>query len=170
MINLIYLDMDGVLTNFNKKYFELFGVNPDSISRPDFDSRWRHFITGGHFMDLEVLEGATDLLDFVRGTGLPYEILSSTGGPDYYDLIRDHKTAWLEKHGIRCPKNIVPGKKYKRDFAAPDRLLIDDHEGIIDKFIAAGGHGIHHRNANSTICRMKTIYQLTTTENKCVLS
>ena len=149
-IETIYLDMDGVLTNFNKKYQELYNIDPVSIKQDDWAVRWEDFVMGGHFKELEVLPGADELLEFVWNTGLRVEILSSTGGPDHYELIRQQKLEWLARHNVPLTVNIVPGKKFKTDFAAPNKLLIDDQEGIITKFVLAGGHGIHHKNWETT--------------------
>jgi len=151
MIELIYLDMDGVLTNFNKRYIELFNIDPVSIKKPEFDARWKQFITDGHFMSLEWNPGAEELLEFVDNSGVPYEILSSTGGTDFFDLIYDQKNLWLGEHGITCPANIVPGRKHKTNFARPERLLIDDQEGIVVNFINAGGQAIHHTDILTTL-------------------
>jgi hypothetical protein len=91
-----------------------------------------------------MLPGADRLLEFVEELGVKTEILSSTGGPDYFDEIVNQKKQWLAVHGIWYHANFVPGKKFKTEFATPHRLLIDDQGGIIDKWIGAGGLGIHH--------------------------
>jgi len=53
-------------------------------------------------------------------------------------------------------------RKHKKTFAMDGRdkrpnILIDDHIGNIKEWESAGGIGIHHINANSTINDLKKI-------------
>jgi hypothetical protein len=153
--------MDGVLTDFNRKYKELYGVDPAVIKAPEFDSRWKGFITGGHFLNLEWNDGGITLVNYINASKIPYEILSSTGGKDYFELIRDQKKVWLKEHGIGCPVNIVAGRKFKTEYAAPDVLLIDDQSKIVERFVEAGGNAIHHTDILSTIFELKHIHGIT---------
>lgn len=144
MITTIYLDMDDVLTDFSNTYHKVIGIDPRSITPDQWEENWRKWVEGGYFVTQPMAPGADRLLEFVLETGIKTEILSSTGGPDFFDQIVDQKKRWLKSHGIWFHVNFTPGKKYKSEFATPHRLLIDDQEGIIRKFIDAGGFGIHH--------------------------
>ena len=45
MIEKIYLDMDGVLCNFERRYFQLYNELPGSMrDRKDFNIHWDNFI------------------------------------------------------------------------------------------------------------------------------
>ena len=78
----IYLDMDGVLTDFEKKYEELFGVRPIEVKHrtKHFWENWQTFIQGENFVHLEKHKDADKLLSFVTSLRVPVEILSSSGG------------------------------------------------------------------------------------------
>ena len=46
----LYLDMDGVLCNFERRYFELYNELPGSMrDRKDFNVHWDHFIETKQF-------------------------------------------------------------------------------------------------------------------------
>ena len=66
-VNKIYLDMDGVLCNFEKRYFDLFNETPGSSrDRKEFSQNWTDFIVGNNFEHLELFPGALELLSYVR--------------------------------------------------------------------------------------------------------
>lgn len=142
----IYLDMDGVLTNFNKKFEELFGeFGPDrSVGRKHFLKHWSSFIEQKAFEDLEILPGAVAILDKISNLTVDVEILSSSGGPEFHDEVERQKKVWLKNNGINFKANIVPGSDKKAAYARTNTLLIDDTEYVIDSFRKAGGMVIHH--------------------------
>lgn len=144
--------MDGVLTNFKDYYNNLFHGQTD---KKFWNKNWKVFTSERHFTKLDWHEGAHELVSYVKSTGIPYEILSSSGGPDYYDDIVEHKTEWLKERGFDCPINIVAGKKFKKHYATPSRMLIDDTESVIEEFNGAGGKGILHISTPNTIMIME---------------
>jgi hypothetical protein len=161
MIEKIYLDMDGVIANFEHRWFALYGVTPaDSRERKEFSPRWDKFIEDGNFATLPKFAGGDLLVDFVRSTGIPIEILSSSGGPKHHENVVAQKTAWLSMYGYDFPINIVPGSRLKRDYATPNRILIDDTDYVLKGFTDAGGIGILHKDAEVTIELLKSILEL----------
>jgi hypothetical protein len=149
----IYLDMDGVLTDFEKRYDELFGVRP-SEAQARTSHFWRffeEFITTGQFKTLEKHKDADKLLHFVHTLGVPVEILSSSGGPKHHDCVVAQKEAWLRNNGITYKANIVPGGSKKAELAHPWHILVDDTLHVIEKYRAAGGTAVHHYDINVTL-------------------
>jgi len=145
MISTIYLDMDDVLTDFSNTYHSVIGIDPRTITPDEWEENWHKWVNGRHFVTQPMLPGANLLLEYVAAKGIKVEILSSTGGPDFFDEIVAQKREWLERWGIPYHPNFTPGKKFKSEYATPHRLLVDDKESIITKFKAAGGHGVVHR-------------------------
>jgi hypothetical protein len=156
-IETIYLDMDGVLCSFEKRYIELFGETPGtSRDRKEFSSNWTQFIEGKNFASLDWQEGAHKLLQFVETIpNVNIEILSSSGGQKYHTEVTIQKTQWLCERGIEFKINTVPGRKLKAEYAKSTSILVDDTPDVIDSFEAAGGIAILHKDVNETISKLK---------------
>jgi hypothetical protein len=156
----IYLDMDGVLTDFEKRYDELFGVRP-SEAQARTSHFWRffeEFIATGQFKTLEKHKDADKLLHFVHTLGVPVEILSSSGGPKHHDCVVAQKEAWLRNNGITYKANIVPGGSKKAELAHPWHILVDDTLHVIEKYRAAGGTAVHHYDINVTLNELARLH------------
>ena len=154
----IYLDMDGVIANFEKRFEDLFGIMPaQADSHGQFGHYFKQFIQGKNFGSLEMMPDAPVLLDYLKTLTVPIEILSSTARPENNAAIQFQKTTWLEQHGITYPTIFVPGKKLKAKFADENSILIDDTDSNIDEWNEAGGTGILHRDALTTISILDTL-------------
>jgi hypothetical protein len=158
MIEKIYLDMDGVLCNFERRYFELYKELPGSMrDRKEFNVHWHDFIATKQFETLDWYPGGKELYEFITSLGVPVEILSSSGGKTRHDEVKKQKKVWLKRNNINLPANIVPGRALKVDYAKPNTILIDDTEDVIGDFNGAGGIGILHTDAAKTIAIVKSL-------------
>lgn len=152
MISKIYLDMDGVLCDFNKRFVEVHSIDPDSIRGTFTETpEWEQFVNENHFATLDWFPGGKELWGYVSSLGVRLEILSSSGGHRFYDMIAEQKKTWLRNNGINIPVKIVPGKRYKKDFAYSTHILIDDTERNVVEFIEAGGLAFLHKDVRTTI-------------------
>ena len=97
MISTIYLDMDDVLTDFSNTYHSVIGIDPRTITPDEWEENWHKWVNGRHFVTQPMLPGANLLLEYVAAKGIKVEILSSTGGPDFFDEIVAQKREWLER-------------------------------------------------------------------------
>jgi hypothetical protein len=158
-IKKIYLDMDGVLCNFESKFIELFGQGTLGMrDRKNFSTNWPRFIEEQQFKDLDWFPGGKELIDFIKDyPHIQIEILSSSGGLSYHEDVKKQKKHWLRKNGISYRANIVPGRSLKKDYASPDTILIDDTEDVINSFNRAGGIGILHKDIGETLTQLKTL-------------
>ena len=157
----IYLDMDGVLCNFERRYFELYKELPGSMrDKKEFNKNWDHFVQTKQFETLNLWPGCFDLLHVVRQyeqKGVEVEILSSSGGKKYHDEVTEQKKKWLKETGIHFKANIVSGRKNKAKYATPDFILIDDTYDVIQSFNDAGGIGIHHKEIGNTLMLLEYV-------------
>lgn len=144
----LYLDMDGVLCNFDKAYRQL---DPEKADR----KRFREAVMQYHiFEDLEFMSDTQELLDFVSTLdNITVEILTSMGTYDEIqgNAAKNQKTLWLNKHNIPYKPNFVRSKQEKANFAHPHAILVDDSVGCINPFTTATGHGILHTKSSDTI-------------------
>lgn len=159
-ITKIFLDMDGVICNFHKRYTELFGTLPERDDRTNkFGKNFDEFVEGNNFATLDMMEGATELIHTLEQLYIDYgistEILSSTASPKRHEAIKAQKEEWLKTHGILFKQNFVPGKNLKYKFAEPTTLIIDDTVSVIDDWRRNGGHAIWHNNVPATLAMLK---------------
>jgi len=155
-ISMIMVDMDGVLADFVKRYKEMYRMEPkEAEKKKQFDKFFDEFIATSQFASLDLMPGAMDGITFLRKLNVPTQILSSTANEKRYDDISKQKMIWLQKHGITFNPIFVPGKRHKHKHAAPDRIIIDDTQSVIDQWEEAGGIGILHKNWQDTMAILK---------------
>ena len=150
--------MDGVLCDFEKRYIELYNEQPNSSrNKKNWSENWTDFIMTKQFETLDIFPGAIELLKYVRDTDLPIEILTSSGGAKYHNLVAEQKDIWLKKQGLAYKRNVVPGRGLKASYATPNTILIDDTEDVIVAFNKAGGIGILHKDIGETLQTLDSV-------------
>lgn len=148
----IYCDMDGVLVDFDKGYLELTGK--------DIKGEFHH---STHFWDpinkagkkfwvnLEWASDGKELWEYIK----KYRpVLLSA--PSRQDDSRVGKHEWVERELPGVPL-ILRTAKHKKDFAAPNTILIDDRPENVEGWIEAGGIGILHESTQKTIEALKLL-------------
>jgi hypothetical protein len=150
----LYLDMDGVLCNFDKAY--------RSLRTHAADGKRFHAAVMQYqiFEDLEFMPDTQELLNHVsRLNGIDFQILTSMGTFDQVqgNEAKRQKQIWLDKHNIPYRANFVRSKEEKAKYATTSSILIDDSIGCIAPFIRAGGQGILHTNASDTIALLDSL-------------
>jgi hypothetical protein len=144
----LYLDMDGVLCNFDKAYRSLRTHATDG-------KRFRAAVMEYHiFEDLEFMSDAQELLNYVsKLNDLNIEILTSLGTfeVDQGNSAKYQKMKWLASKNIPYKANFVRSKEEKANYASPNNILVDDSIGCVKPFNIAGGHGILHTKSFDSI-------------------
>jgi hypothetical protein len=144
--------MDGVIADFEKRYIELFGIAPQEAEKnKKFDHYFEMFIANDGFANLPLMPGAMEGVDYLRKAFVPTHILSSSSDEKRHDAVSKQKLVWLQKHAITFNPIIVPGKRLKQEYAAPDKILIDDMEVNIKQWKEKGGIGILHKDWPTTM-------------------
>jgi hypothetical protein len=150
----LYLDMDGVLCNFDKAYRL---IDPEKFDR----KRFRYAVLDQHiFEDLEFMPDAQELLNYVSKLDeINVEILTSMGSFDVQQgmAAKSQKHKWLDKWNIPYKANFVRCKEEKAQYANENTILVDDSIGCIVPFCAKGGHGILHTKSSDSIQQIHNI-------------
>lgn len=171
MINAIFVDMDGVLTDFKKRFVERFNEDPE-IDYPSknkekvaYKGRFATMVEENQFATLDPMSDLDEGLRFLecllafKRYDFTIKILSSTAKIELKQPISEQKDKWLADYGITYPAIYVPGKKLKQYYARPDRLLIDDTISNIDQWRALGGKAILHTSWKHTIEEFYNYYE-----------
>lgn len=147
----LYLDMDGVVSNFEKAYRAMW--NEFEYDRERFKEA---VMQRRIFSHLEMMPNAEKFLAKIREIESGYskhlniEMLTSVGThrTEMGNAGREQKTEWLCNHGIPYKPNFVCSKPEKAQYAGKHTILVDDSEGCILPFQAAGGVGLLHTDEN----------------------
>lgn len=134
----VYLDMDGVVADFDGHFENLYGVTPqeyeDKYGQTEF---WqRVYESPTFFRDMKPMLGWIQVVKKCKELGEKVIILSSPSRTNQ-PLCMLHKRQWLDHwFGDSFPA-IFESKKEK--YARPGVLLIDDTPKKVQRFADAGG-------------------------------
>lgn len=143
----VYLDMDGVVCNFEEKFLPLRSPG----RKYDKEIFAKAVIEGKIFENLNWMPNGQKLLNHIRSIpGINVEMLTSVGTTRDEQGVEAarQKTHWLQKHGINYHPNFVKMFTEKKAYANPFTILIDDRPDCALPFTAAGGHGILYKDEN----------------------
>jgi hypothetical protein len=158
----VYVDMDGVVADFDQRFLDLSGMMPREFESKYGKNAFWDFIDEGDnklkfWVGIPQMSDAQQLIDFV--SKYDYEMLTA---PSLKKQSLMGKGLWMinqTKKGLfpSKPKVNYKSAKNKKDFAAPNNILIDDKPSTIDSWNAAGGIGILHTSAANTISQLKKL-------------
>jgi hypothetical protein len=156
----VYVDMDGVLADFDTHHERTFGRLPDRVAD---DVDWSH--VNNHpdfFLGIDPMPDMEDLWRFVERLTPRPKVL--TGVPASVAVAPDNKRAWVRKHLGSSVEVICCRSRDKSLHCQPGDLLIDDWEKYRDLWLAKGGRWITHRSAEDTISKMLNMAIIPTRE------
>lgn len=160
----IYLDMDGVVADFEQRFKDLSGMGPREFEAKYGKNAFWDFIDEGDnkikfWVGIPPMEGASQLVNYVSKHD--YVMLTA---PSIKKQSRLGKALWIRNH----TGDIFPSKptvifkaakekhKVKPSLTEKD-ILIDDKASTIDNWNAAGGTGILYTSANQAISELKKL-------------
>lgn len=148
----IYVDMDGVLTDFDGQFFKFFKKRPTDIkSDKEF---WEMVDKGGlkFWVDMPWLEGSKKFWNYVKQfnpTILSAPARSLPQSPK-------GKKIWVKRELHNTPL-ILKRARNKKEYADKNSILIDDMKQNISDWNNAGGIGILFRSPEQAIKDLKKV-------------
>ena len=137
----LYLDLDGVMADFDAHFPALFGVDHRTLLDDDM---WAQINAhASYFRDMPVCPGAKEFFQSIEE--LDPIILTACPKSNYAHVARQ-KREWVREHlSSTCHVLPVMGGRNKPLFMhSPGDILIDDFEKNIKAWQDEGGVGIHH--------------------------
>ena len=139
---IVYLDMDGVLADFEFHAKQMFGNEVWQNNRQFWKELRLYQSLGYRFWEeLPVMKGAKELISAIEKLDGVDDIcvLSATGNPEYQ--AEQQKINWLNQHFPDLTNRYFVRKSVeKAHFADENSFLIDDREKSVIPFVEAGGH------------------------------
>lgn len=146
MINTVFLDMDGVITDFNKavcKKFDLPYPPQTYHFFPEIRSQVNDFCGMAFWRNLEWMQDGRDILRAIMGTlGLEKVYFLTKVMPNAESA--SGKMMWIQDNlPIYLDRVIIMTLGVSKSFfAQSDALLIDDNDSDVDEFCKAGGRAL----------------------------
>jgi len=154
----IYCDMDGVLTDFEKRFDHYAGMPPkqyeEQYGSPAFWELIDQKIGLKFWVGMDWMPQGKKLWDFIS----PYkpDLLTS---PSRDDNSRLGKNLWVKNNLNPKPKVIFAYSKDKQRYANENSILIDDKKSNINEWAAKGGIAIRCKDGDvdSVIQKLKEL-------------
>ncbi|MCZ4500974.1 MAG: hypothetical protein JWQ74_3529 [Marmoricola sp.] len=143
----LYLDLDGVMADFDAHFPATFGLDHRSLADDDM---WGQINAHpSYFRDMPPCPGAKAFFDSI--SWLDPIILTACPKSNYAHVARQ-KRAWVREH-LSTTSIILPvmgGRNKPLFMHAPGDILIDDFERNIIAWQDEGGRGIQHADFGTT--------------------
>lgn len=146
----LFLDLDGVLADFDRGVKAVTGKRPEDLS---MKVMWRELSHHPDFFGtLEFMHDAQELWTFCA----PHEPVILTGLP-LGSWAPEQKRRWVAHMLGPHVRVITCMARDKHRHAGPGAVLVDDREKARAPWVAAGGIFILHTNAKNSIAELKTL-------------
>ena len=164
LMSTIYLDMDGVVADFDAEATKIIGYSHPANERwPDAD--WAKLRSNPRFYrDLPLMPDArrlvTTVLELADRTNRDVKFLTAVPQDNDFPWAFQDKMIWKQRHFGDIPIWFGPYSHDKRHWARPGDVLIDDRRSNIEQWREAGGIGIlHHGDVDQSLDKLRTILQ-----------
>jgi 5'(3')-deoxyribonucleotidase len=157
----LYLDMDGVVADFDEYAARTLGIPPSQGIYPN--EVWYKLATNSRLYRDLIKTPYADELVFqcsIIAKQQGYELKFLTAVPKgndvpwaFYD-----KVIWAQKYFPGIPVMFGPFSKDKYVHCQPGDILIDDRTSNIEEWRVAGGLGILHKDFNDTLAQLSKLY------------
>ena len=152
----VYLDMDGVLANFDQRFKDISGMEPKEFEAKYGKKAFWNLIDEDNkvsfWVGIPVMPGAKELVNAVKKYN--YELLTA---PSVKKQSYLGKILWVRNHSdvLGGKPRINFKKASEKHLVKPELtekdILVDDREDTVERWNAAGGTGIHYRNVSQVL-------------------
>lgn len=155
----LFLDLDGVLSDFDTHYETLYGVRPnqDTYDPPEL---WKNIKKHGSFYRTQPL--MRDALELWEGTR-QWNPIILTGIPMSIKDAAQQKKDWVFEHFGPQAQVICCRSKDKYIFGDPGDILVDDRIKYMQPWLKMGGVFIVHTSASESLRWLNIVYTRTQT-------
>ena len=147
----LYLDMDGVLADFDTGYHLQFGIRPN---KKDDNVDWNIVRKKSGFyrnlppmLDFDLLWKSTEWLNPIILTGVPKSVPEAA----------ENKREWVDKNIGKHATMITCPSKDKCKYADFGDILIDDWEKYKHLWESVGGKWITHTSTGSSLRQLHEV-------------
>lgn len=145
---MIYIDMDGVVADFDAAIVQIFG---EEYSNKIADKFWKETCVNAEvFRKMPRIAEGVSMVEVIRSRR-PICFMTSTGGMPHHIDIAKQKLDWLHAHGFgEHPVAFCLNTKGKGAYAYPGAVLIDDRQKVCDAWSERGGQAILFERSRAT--------------------
>jgi len=158
---IIYSDSDGVLADFMAGAQAILGRPFNEHGKTRGEDGATLNAVGNFWETLPPMPDLHIYWEFLKKYN-PHILTAVPSAPWQFEWqeVDRGKRAWFRKNLPTIPQRHIHivKREQKRDFARDGRvrhILIDDHQNNVREFEAAGGIGVLHHNAKTTIIQLK---------------
>jgi len=159
----IYIDMDGVVADFDTFAEEILGreIGWGDTTQDLSAEEWLRLASVDRlYYQLPLMPDATKLVAYVKSLSTRFQIGFLTAIPRRTTIpsARADKQAWVDKYFPGMRMDIGPFSHDKHKWCSPGDILVDDRPSNIREWNAAGGLAIYHTgDVNATIKRLNEV-------------
>lgn len=146
----IYLDLDGVLADFDAEAEKLFGMNPRKYEEHHGTGKFWSMLDSqpNFYRNLPLMHDAKELVEGVTKYAVPTVL---TGAPSSnFDVVSQHKREWVAEQFPDLDV-IVCFSRHKSRYCGTGDILIDDWNKYMHLWQLAGGTFILHTSAKKSL-------------------
>ncbi len=133
---MIYVDMDGVVADFDQAVFDIF---KQPYSNDVAQTFWNvHVVSEQVFRYMHPIQEGLDMVTALQEIDTVCFLTSTGGGKDHINIAKQ-KLGWLSDYCIDTPVAFCMSTQGKGEYAKPGAFLIDDRQKVCDEWEEQGG-------------------------------
>lgn len=143
----IYLDMDGVVADFNKFASDFLGREVHWEAKDLNEEEWKRLgAVENMYFKLPLIEGATKLVALAKSFSTRFDVEFLTAIPRVTSVpsAGQDKIDWVNKYFPGMKVNFGPYSRDKQNWARPGYILVDDKRQNVEQWAEKGGIAVYH--------------------------